>query len=297
VKVGIGLPSAIPGATGELVLDWARRADGGPFSTLGVIERVVYPAYEPMVTLAAAAGATTRIRLMTTIVLAPLRSAALLAKEAASLNELSGGRLTLGVGIGGRFAQGDFSAVGASFHDRGRRMDDMLACMRRIWAGEAPSDGLEPIRLPTSPNAPEVLIGCYRPAPLRRAARWGDGFLGAPGEPAYMTAWAAARDNRALYDILLEFWKHESRSGRPRFVVGMYYGMGPNAAERASDYIRGFYSFLGSAAEKVAATLPTSGGAVKDTMRAFEDVGADEIIMWPSIADLDQLDRLADLVG
>ena len=76
VKVGIGLPSAIPGATGELVLDWARRADGGPFSTLGVIERVVYPAYEPMVTLAAAAGATTRIRLMTTIVLAAQRGAA-----------------------------------------------------------------------------------------------------------------------------------------------------------------------------------------------------------------------------
>src|SRR5262245_55802980 len=111
MKVGVGLPAGIPGASGELVLDWARRADHGPFSSLGLIDRVTYPNFEPLVTLAVAAGATRRIRLMTTVLLAPLRSAALLAKEAASLNELSGGRFTLGVGVGGRFAQPDFEVV------------------------------------------------------------------------------------------------------------------------------------------------------------------------------------------
>ena len=71
MDIGIGLPGAIPGAKADVILEWARRADAGPFSSLGIIDRLVYPNYEAMISLAVAAGATSRIRLMTTILIAP----------------------------------------------------------------------------------------------------------------------------------------------------------------------------------------------------------------------------------
>ncbi|HEY8489364.1 MAG TPA: LLM class flavin-dependent oxidoreductase [Dehalococcoidia bacterium] len=114
----------------------------GPLSSLGIIDRVVYPSFEPMVTLAAAAGVTQRIRLMTSILLAPARNAGILAKQAASLGALSGGRLTLGLGVGAR--EDDFLAAPALFHDRGARFQEQLATMRRIWAGEPAAPGAAP---------------------------------------------------------------------------------------------------------------------------------------------------------
>src|SRR6476469_1553472 len=101
MKIGIGLPSTISGTPGSHVLNWARTADEKGFSSLGVIDRVVYGNYEPLIALAAAAGATRTIRLMTTILIAPLRNPVGFAKQAASLDALSNGRLTLGLAVGG----------------------------------------------------------------------------------------------------------------------------------------------------------------------------------------------------
>ena len=119
MEIGIGLPATIPGTSGPLVLDWAKRADSGPFSSLGIIDRLVYPNYEPLVTLAAAAAVTERVRLMSTVLIAPLRGAGVLAKQAATIDALSGARFTLGAAGGGREA--DFGAAPASFPATGRR--------------------------------------------------------------------------------------------------------------------------------------------------------------------------------
>jgi alkanesulfonate monooxygenase SsuD/methylene tetrahydromethanopterin reductase-like flavin-dependent oxidoreductase (luciferase family) len=102
MDVGIGLPNAVPGTSREQLIEWARRADGRGFSSLGTIDRIVYDNYEPLIALAGAAAVTERIGLCTSVLLGPLReNAAELAKQALSVHALSGGRLTLGIGLGG----------------------------------------------------------------------------------------------------------------------------------------------------------------------------------------------------
>src|SRR5436190_10205637 len=136
MDVGIGLPATIPGAEGDQILEWARRAEARGFSSLGTIDRLVYGNYEPLIALAAAAAVTERIRLATTILIAPIRgNAALLAKEAASVDRLSGGRLVFGVAVGGR--EDDYEASGVDFHTRGRQFEEILRTWKRVWDGES----------------------------------------------------------------------------------------------------------------------------------------------------------------
>src|SRR3954471_19624764 len=134
MEVGIGLPTTIPGVERDQVLEWARRAEARDFSSLGTIDRVVYRNYEPLLALAAAAAVTERIRLATTVLLAPIRAnAALLAKQAATVDHLSNGRLVLGVAIGGR--EGDDEASGGDFHTRGRQFDQRLEPWQGVGGG------------------------------------------------------------------------------------------------------------------------------------------------------------------
>jgi alkanesulfonate monooxygenase SsuD/methylene tetrahydromethanopterin reductase-like flavin-dependent oxidoreductase (luciferase family) len=165
MQVGIGLPAPIPGVSGKFIVDWARKADEGPFSSLGCIDRIVYSNIEPLMAFAAVAGVTQRVRLVTTVLLAPTRNAVLLAKQAASLDVLSNGRLTLGLGVGAR--EDDFRATSSSFHDRGKRFDQQLDTMKRIWAGEPVSADVGPVGpSPVQQGGPEILIGGYSPAAI-----------------------------------------------------------------------------------------------------------------------------------
>src|SRR5215210_5496596 len=157
MDVGIGLPSTIPGVERAQVLEWARRAEQRGFSSLGTIDRIVYDNYEPLIALAAAAAVTERIRLATTILIAPYRAnGALVAKQAASVDRLSNGRLVLGAAVGGR--EDDYEASGVDFHSRGRLFDEMLDQWERIWKGEsfgaAGRIGPEPVN-----GRPTLIIG------------------------------------------------------------------------------------------------------------------------------------------
>src|SRR5260370_39855058 len=97
MRVGVGLPSTVPGAKGHLIIEWACRADEGPFSSLGVLDRLVYDSYDPLITLAAVVSVTHRVKLATTIIIRPRHNTAMLAKAAASLHALSAARVVLGL--------------------------------------------------------------------------------------------------------------------------------------------------------------------------------------------------------
>jgi alkanesulfonate monooxygenase SsuD/methylene tetrahydromethanopterin reductase-like flavin-dependent oxidoreductase (luciferase family) len=292
MQIGITLPAMIPGADGDLVLEWARRADAGPFSSLTMGERIAYPSHDVMTTLAAAAAVTRRIRLVANIVVLPLHSAPLVAKQAATIDDLSRGRFTLGIGVGARAE--DFRAAQAPFAPkRYKQLEAQVALMRRIWSGEAPEPGVHPIGPPPlQPGGPPILVGAIFPDAIRRSMRWAHGILGWSFEP---NAEVIALSHR----IAREAWTAAGRSGAPHLAVGCYFGLGRDAAERLGAYVRHYQGFLG---EDVAASIArsittTTPRAIAAAIRALADIGTDELILVPTIADIEQIDRLADLVG
>src|SRR5215210_3887903 len=164
MDIGIGLPATIPGVEKEQLIDWAGKADEAGFSTLGVIDRIAYPNYEPMVALAAAAAVTERIRLTTAIAILPMReSAGAIAKQAATVHHFSGGRFVLGAAVGGR--EDDYELAGSDFHDRGKRFEAMLAEIEQLWQGDKMGPKLE--------TPPAIMIGGFggRRLQARRALR------------------------------------------------------------------------------------------------------------------------------
>jgi alkanesulfonate monooxygenase SsuD/methylene tetrahydromethanopterin reductase-like flavin-dependent oxidoreductase (luciferase family) len=286
MKIGIGFPAWIPGVSGSFLIDWARTADAGPFSSLGLIDRVVYANHEPLIALAAAAGATRRIRLVTTVLLAPLRQTALLAKQSASLDALSEGRLTLGLGIGAR--KDDFLAAEAPFHDRGKRFDRQLELMARIWSGQAVSDEIASIGpAPVQAGGPEILLGGYSLPAIKRLGRWGNGFMAGGGDPE-----GANRFFRATEEV----WKEAGRPGKPRLVGCAYFALGENAAERGGAPILHYYAFSQERAQRIASSIPSSPEKVRGIIQTYADIGTDELILWPAIPELDQIARLADVI-
>jgi alkanesulfonate monooxygenase SsuD/methylene tetrahydromethanopterin reductase-like flavin-dependent oxidoreductase (luciferase family) len=283
VEIGIGLPTTIPGATREQVIEWARRADRAGFSSLGTLDRLVYGNYEPLIALAAVAAVTERARLLTSVLLLPWRqNAALLAKQAASVQALSNGRLVLGVGVGGR--PDDFQASGIGMSGRGPALERMLDEMTSIWAGE--ERGLAGAIGPKV-DPPSLILGGGVDATFARAAKYGDGWIMGGGPPEFF---AEPRDK------LRAAFREAERSEPPRALSLTYFSLDadPEQAVRAS--IVDYYGFLGEYAERVAAGTAKGEDAVMERVRAFEEVECDELIMFPASADPGQVDKLAALV-
>jgi alkanesulfonate monooxygenase SsuD/methylene tetrahydromethanopterin reductase-like flavin-dependent oxidoreductase (luciferase family) len=283
MQIGIGLPSTIPGTEGPEIVRWARRAEERGFSSLGVIDRIVYENYEPFIALAAAAAVTERIRLATTILLAPSRiSAALVAKQAASVDRLSGGRLVLGMAVGGR--PDDYEAAGASMGDRGARFEEMLEEMRRIWAGE--SRGTAGAIGPLLPKGgPEVVIGGTSAAAFRRAATYGSGWIAGGGAPDSVGELA----ERARAE-----WSRQGRDGSPRILALAYFSLGPRAVENARDYLSDYYGFMGVKPDMAEGMAMTGPGEIRHRLDAYAAAGCDELVCFPCSAAPDQVDLLAD---
>lgn len=284
MKIGIGLPAYIPAIAPADLIRWAKKAEEAGFSSLGSIDRLVFKNYEPLIALTAAAAVTQRIRLMTTVLLAPLRNTAILAKQAATLDAISGGRLTLGLGVGAREA--DFKAAGVPFEHRGGYLARQLRRMRHIWNGQPLEEGAQPGTgqpgvigpAPARQGGPEILLGGYSPSALKRAGRLADGYISGGGvDPEQV---------KKSFQTVREAWQEAGRAGGPRFVSAFYVALGAAEIERGREYLRSYYGDR-------PIPVRTTATEIEATATALADAGVDEIILWPVVPDLSQVDRIA----
>jgi alkanesulfonate monooxygenase SsuD/methylene tetrahydromethanopterin reductase-like flavin-dependent oxidoreductase (luciferase family) len=280
MDVAIGLPNAVPGATGDELTEWARRAEARGFSSLGTIDRLAYGNYEPLTALAAAAAVTERIGLCTSVLLGPLRAnAVVLAKQALSVHALSAGRLTFGIGLGGR--DDDYELAGIELGNRGEELDAMLARIEEVWAGGEVG--------PSLAGAPSLIVGGGVDASFARAARFGDGWIAGGAPPDQFAAMAAKADAA---------WAAAGRDGAPRKMGLAYFSLGADAEQDARANLGDYYAWLGEAvAGFIVDSAAKDAETVQQYLAAFAEAGCDELIVFPSSSDPDQVDLLADAAG
>ncbi|HEY7281633.1 MAG TPA: LLM class flavin-dependent oxidoreductase [Actinomycetota bacterium] len=279
MEIGIGLPTTVPGGTD--VVNWSRAAEEGPFASVGVLDRVAYRSLDPFLALAAAAAVTSRVRVVTMVAVGPVRSTALLAKQAASVDQVSGGRLVLGLALGARLE--DYEYAGADARNRAARFSEQLAALRDHFED---ADVCPP---PAQDGGPPLLVGGLAGPALWRMARFADGYVHGGGPPR---AFARAASDAAAA------WVDAERPGRPQLWGQGYFGLGDDdVVDRGAAYLRDYYAFTGPFAEKIAAGNLTTPGAVRDFVRGYEDAGCDHLILLPTVADADQIVRLAEVVA
>jgi alkanesulfonate monooxygenase SsuD/methylene tetrahydromethanopterin reductase-like flavin-dependent oxidoreductase (luciferase family) len=291
MDLSMTLPTMVPHGRDE-VLAWCRAVDDGPWASLAIPERITYPSHSMIVQLSAAAALTERVRLWTTIVILPAHDAVEVAKQMASVDRLCAGRLTVGVGVGGR--EHDYQAIGAPFARRWQRMDEQVATMRRIWAGEPPFPGADPVGPPpVQPGGPPFIAGSLGPKSVARAARWADGVDG---------AWTLDGDEatvRRAFDVVDAAWRDAGRAEKPHLSTSIWYALGEGAEDRlrryAYDYLKIFGEEAGQyGAQSVACFTPDALRRAVDGVRA---AGADEIFLVPTTADPTELDRTIEALG
>lgn len=273
MRVGVGAPNTVPGTSADALLEWARQADEGPFTSLGVLHRVAYDAHDPLEVLAAIAPETERLRLVTMVAVAPLYETSDLAGRAATIQDASGGRLVLGVSTGARVE--DYEVAGVDPRGRGRRLDDQLRRLPDLWDGvEAP---------------PPVLVGGLADRALARMARWSDGYVHGGGPPRAFAV-AALRARAA--------WRDLGRPREPRLWGQSYFVLGDDdTVERGLAYMRDYYAFVGPFAERIVEGTLRTPQQIAQQIRGYAEEGCEELVLLPAVADPEQLDRLAEVLA
>ena len=285
MDIGIGIGNTLLGMDGLTMVKWARLAEALGFSSLASIGRVAWPGYDELAAFAAAAAVTGRIELLTDVLLAPTYGTARLAKLTASVDRLSNGRLTLGLGVGAR--PDDYEAAEQDFTTRGKRFDDQLESLHESWAGRPPQGATQPVGPTTVRERIPILFGGDPTRAARRAVRWDGGFT-VGGAPPEMAA-GMIETFRAAYDKI-------GGMGNPRVVCLTYFGLG-KTEEESIRQLRAYYAFIAERAEWVAKSAARSTDEVRARIKAFKEIGADELIFSPSVPDADQVDLLADAAG
>jgi alkanesulfonate monooxygenase SsuD/methylene tetrahydromethanopterin reductase-like flavin-dependent oxidoreductase (luciferase family) len=225
-------------------------------------------------------------------VILPAHDEVQLAKEFASVDRLSDGRLTIGVGVGGR--EDDYRAIGAGFGRRWDRMDAQVARMQRIWAGEPPFEGSDPVGPPpVQAGGPPFIAGSMGPKSIARAAKWAAGVDGA------WTLDGNEADFRTAFDMITGAWTEAGRAEKPHLSSSIWYALGDDAEERLRAYAYDYMRIFGEdaaqwASSAVACFTPEALRRAVDNAAA---AGADEFFLVPTSADPGELQRTRDALG
>lgn len=286
MRVGVGLPNAIPGCPGGLLAQWSRAAEALSFDSLATIDRIAYPTHDPLASLAAAAAVTERIALVANIVVGPTRNPVLLAKETATVQALADGRFVLGLGVGDR--RDDFDLAGASFDDRGRALDQLISSLRSSWRAEPPPGSSTHV-VPVGVSIP-LLVAGHGEHGIRRAVRTGSGWT---------VGGLSAVEVAPLSTRLRELWRAAGRERTPFVVALAYFALGEDVHADAERYLAGYYACYGSGSpeETIVAGLLRDRRDVLRAVADYAEAGVDELVLYPAVAHVGQLERLKAALG
>jgi len=290
MDIGVGLPTNLRGTNKQVLLEWAQRAEAAGFSSLSMGERLTYAGYDWVLSLTAAAAVTSRIRLFSNVIILPIHPVGVVAKQSLSLDDFSGGRFSLGVGLGTPLD--DYDVAPSPREGRGDRFEQSMLALRELWKGESLLEGTRAIGPPpVRVGGPELLLGANGLKSLRRAGEFTDGAV----------TWSFSADPqeaRTMFDVVEQSWRDFDRKGKPRLVCGCYYSAGPNAQEDLTAYFRDYYPNVlpGQVETLLAAVRTVTPEAIREVVREFEGIGCDEFIFVPVKPDLAHLDGLAEIV-
>ncbi|MBJ7306360.1 MAG: LLM class flavin-dependent oxidoreductase [Acidimicrobiia bacterium] len=286
------MPTMIAHGRSE-TLAWCQAIDQGPWSSLAVPERVTYPSHSWIVELSAAAAITQRVRLWTTIIVLPAHDAVDVAKQLASVDQLSAGRLTVGIGVGGR--EHDYRAINGSFDRRWSRMDEQVETMRRVWSGEPPFEDADPVGPPpVQAGGPPFVAGAMGPKALARAAKWAIGVD--DGSTVFGIDPAATE---AAFTRIREAWSAEGRSDAPHISASLWYALGDDAQQRLYDYGYSYMKIFGEELGTMMAGMLSTSTAelLRESVSTLESLGCDELFLVPTTTDVTELNRTRDALG
>ena len=292
MDIAMTMPTMIAHGRSETIA-WCEAIDQGPWSSLAVPERVTYPSHSWIVELSAAAAITQRVRLWTTIIVLPAHDAVDVAKQLASVDQLSAGRLTVGIGVGGR--EHDYRAINGSFDRRWSRMDEQVETMRRVWSGEPPFEGADPVGpAPVQAGGPPFVAGAMGPKALARAAKWAIGVD--DGSTVFGIDPAATE---AAFTRIREAWSAEGRSDAPHISASLWYALGDDAQQRLYDYGYSYMKIFGEElGTMMAGMLSTSTAeSLRESVSTLESLGCDELFLVPTTTDVTELNRTRDALG
>jgi alkanesulfonate monooxygenase SsuD/methylene tetrahydromethanopterin reductase-like flavin-dependent oxidoreductase (luciferase family) len=293
VRVGMTMPVMEPDLDAATLRDWARAIDDGPFSALCWGERIAFTNPDSLTLLGALAAWTDRVELVTTVIVPQLHDPVMCAKALATGDLLSGGRLTVGIGVGGRHE--DYLAVGADPNlQTMREMARRVEVMRRVWAGDKITESVLPVGPPPiRPAGPRLLFGTIGPKTVRSAAAWADGLAGISMD-------LDVGIQNALFDVARDAWAQAGKPA-PHLATSFWFALGDQDTARAQvhAHLRRYMNWI--PADLVDAMAPSTGWAGTEdelaaVLRGFAAVGTDEIHLIPTSSDIDQVRRVADVV-
>jgi len=292
MKIGICLPYMKAGLTRDDYLRWFRAVEDGPFHAVSCGERVHGPTYDMRVVLSAAAAVTDRLEITPTLYVLPMHSATRVAKEIATLDILSGGRVNkVCVGYGGR--EKDYEAMGAVFKGRYGRMDRQVEEMRQVWRGEEVVSGggaIGPVMADS--DGPMLLAGAMGPKSIERCSHWAHGLY----------AWSGNGEEEELsrtFAMADEAWERNQRDAKPYRMGGFWYTLADDGQQKLYDYV---YDYLAIAGHEIATMMAQSvhrsdADAVLAALDNAEAAGCQEVFMVPATAELAEVEKLAQLLA
>lgn len=293
MKIGMTLPVMEPELDRQILRMWVEAIEQGPYASLAFGERIVFDNPDAAVMLGACAAWTERVEIVTTIFVAQLHNPVILAKQIATADMLCNGRLTVGLGIGGR--EEDYQAAGADFATH--KNADLLhrvETMRRVWAGETIVEAVDR-RVgppPVQPGGPRLLAGAMGPKAIALASRWSDGLCG-------MSFGPDPQEIAATFDLACKAWAEADRP-KPHLGTSFWFALDDGGRAQVEAHLKRYFTWVDPAArDAIAASAGFVGSPqdLKDMLRRIEDVGADEVQLIPTSSNVDQVHRIADVIG